>query len=181
VTGRRALILLAAGLASACGTAGTTSGPAPLVPSASASAGLSSRPVGATFRISAISPEGRPATYTVVLLSVNEDVAPPPSSSPGLAAGEHLVSAQFRITGVTGSASENADIDASVSGTNKKEYHPASPGGTAGTGSGPGTFSVSAGRTEIRNVTFQLPAGVLAATVIWRPSLVGSGGTWAVG
>jgi hypothetical protein len=180
VRGRRALILLAAGLASACGTAGTTSGPAPLVPSASASAGLSSRPVGATFRISAISPEGRPATYTVVLVSVNEAVAPP-SSSPGLAAGEHLVSAQFRITGVTGSASENADIDASVSGTNKKEYHPASPGGTAGTGSGPGTFSVSAGRTEIRNVTFQLPAGVLAATVIWRPSLVGSGGTWAVG
>lgn len=180
MTGRRALILLAAGLAGGCGTAGTVSSSAPPVPGASASAGLSSSPVGATFRVSAIGPGGKPGTYTVVLVRVNEDAAPP-GSSPGPAAGEHLVSAQFRIMGVSGSASEDADIDASVSGTNKKEYHPASSRGTAGTGAGSGKFSVSAGRTEIRSVTFQLPAGVLAATVTWTASLVGSGGTWAVG
>jgi hypothetical protein len=183
VTRHLASVVLAAGLVTACGTAVTKSAAAPTSPaqtsaSGSPRSGAAVGSLGTTFKVSAISDRGSPAVYEVALLSVNQAAGHSLDTAP---AGRHLVSAEFKVTGVSGRVSENADIDAAVIGTNKRVYHSTGSRLAAGTSFNSGEFTVSPHRTEVGYVAFELPDSVTVTSVTWTPSLVGTGGAWTAG
>jgi hypothetical protein len=132
------------------------------------------------FKISGTDQNDNPTVYDVTLVAVSQDAAPD-NSFDAAPAGQHLVSAEFKITGISGASTDDANSDASINGANQQVYQPTFTGLAAGTNFDSGQFTVSPGQTEIGYVAFQLPNGVAASSVVWSPGLGGASGTWTVG
>ena len=137
------------------------------------------RPAGTSYTVHGIDPaSGAAYSYTVVLNTVNEN-AHPAGKAEVTPAGQHLIAAQFTITGLTSTSSlGNANDNATVIGTDTRKYT-ASPGDvTGGTNFSDGYFNVASGPAMTGWVSFQVPDGVNAAAVRWTDEPGGSTVTW---
>ena len=94
--------------------------------------------------------------------------------------GKHFVAAVFRITGVSGTASDDANSDAALIGANQQVYQPDFDSIAGYTDFNAGDFNLTPGQAEIGAVTFQVPTGVKAANVQWTIGLNSSTATWTV-
>ena len=85
--------------------------------------------------------------------------------------GTRFVAAVFQITGVSGTATDDSDSDASLTGTNQQVYQP---------NFNSGDFNVTPGQSETGAVTFQVPAAVSVANIQWTIGISNSTATWNV-
>lgn len=81
--------------------------------------------------------------------------------------GKRFVGAVFKLTGVTGSFSDDANSDASLQGSNGQTYSPDFSNIAGYTNFNSGQFNISAGDTSIGAVTFQVPTGVKVTKIEW--------------
>jgi hypothetical protein len=150
------------------------SGVAPSGPAASGK-------VGTTFKVTGTDDSGKPIAYDVTLVAVSQNAAPD-NSFDGASAGHHLASAEFRITGITGSSHDDANLDANAHGSNAQAYNASFSGVAAGTNFSDGDFTVAPGQTEVGYVSFELPNSAQVSNVTWDPDLDGqSVATWTTG
>ena len=152
--------------------------PATAAPSPAAS--TATAPVGSDYTIT--DPSGG-VKYDVTLTKVISPAAP---ASAYFAAdpGSHLVGAVFRVTGDTGTSSDDANLTASLNGSDGQVYQATFDGIAGYTNFSSGDFTVTPGQTEVGEVTFSVPDGVKVATVRWTPA--GGFGTvatstWTIG
>jgi hypothetical protein len=82
-------------------------------------------------------------------------------------AGKRFVAAVFKLKGVNGSISDDANSDAAVVGSDGQTYTPDFSSIAGYTNFNNGQFSVSAGETSIGAVVFQVPDGVKVTKIEW--------------
>jgi hypothetical protein len=156
---------------------------APIVtqPPGSPDAGSLSGPVGTRFTVSGADGNGNPASYTVVLSQVDQNAA----ATGGVPAdlGDHLVAAEFTITGLTGTLTDdNANENATMYGSDNEAYTPTFTPVTDGTDFiNSGYFALGAGQTEAGWVTFELPDSVSALLVQWQDLGSYTLAVWTIG
>ncbi len=119
-------------------------------------------------------------SYSATLVKV-VDPAEPDNSFDAADAGKRLVGAEFKLTGISGNAQDDANNDAVVQGSDGQLYQPTFNGLAAGTNFDSGSFSLRSGVTEIGWVAFEVPDGVKVTDVQWNPSLSGGAVTWVIG
>lgn len=141
---------------------------------------VTSGPAGTSFTVTTQDDSGASVSYTVTLVKVDQEAAL--AAYTELAApGDHMAAAEFRITGVTGQVSDDANNDAGAVGTDTTEYPYSDNAVTDGPNFSYGEFAVSAGQTVSGWVSFELPAGQQVASVQWTPNIFeGSHATWTV-
>ncbi len=118
-------------------------------------------------------------SYSATLVKV-VDPAQPDNSFDAADSGKRLVGAEFVLKGLTGNATDDANSDAVIQGSDRQLYQPSFGGLAAGTNFDSGTFSLTPGSTETGWVAFEVPDGVKVAKIQWNPSLVSSPVTWVV-
>jgi hypothetical protein len=142
----------------------------PPVSAAAAARQSASGSAGTTLTVTGTDDNGNAVAYDVTLIAVNQDAAPA-SSADAPSPGYHLASAEFRIAGRTGSARDNANLDAEARGTDQAFYQASVGAVAAGADFSGGQFSIAPGRTETGYVSFMLPDSVRLTSVTWRPQL----------
>ena len=153
--------------------------PATSAPAATPTPALSTEPVGGTFTDTVTdNTTGATTSYNVTLDQVSQVINPGAYETPQNP-GDHYAAAQFTITGVSGSPSDDASSDATAIGSDGQQYTYASI--TSLPTFSYGEWHVSAGLSVNGWVAFELPPGVSIASVQWAPGLSGSAATWTVG
>lgn len=142
---------------------GNTASPSPDSPPAE-SPGSQAGQVGDTFTINTSS-NGK---YDVTLLSVDQQ-AQPDSEFSTAKVDHHLAAAEFRVTAIT-STDENANLNATVTGSNDQLYLSSSNGVTAGTNFASGQILLQPRSSLVGWVSFEVPNGVRVTRVQWTPS-----------
>ena len=166
-----------------CGTVHSASVSAPTRPSAEPTSPASSpatAPVGSDYTITDSS-DG--VKYDVTLTKVISPAAPD-NEFDAADAGPHLVGAIFSVTGDAGTASDDANLTATLNGSDGQVYQASFDGIAGYTNFSSGDFTVTPGQTEVGEVTFSVPDGVKVATVQWTPAGgfgTGATSTWTVG
>ncbi len=99
-------------------------------------------------------------------------------------AGNRLVGAELKITGISGSmqrGDDDADANTLVIGTNHQTYQPDFVTLAAGTDFDSGDFTTSQGSVSVGYVPFQVPQGIGISEIHWA-ELYGSSQTaaWTV-
>ena len=117
-------------------------------------------------------------SYSATLVKVLNP-AQPDDSFDAADGGKHLVGVEFKLTGVSGNAQDDANSDAAIQGSDSQLYSPVFNGLAAGTNFNSGDFSLTPGSTEVGWVTFELPDGVKVAQVQWDAG-GGSPVTWVI-
>jgi hypothetical protein len=148
--------------------------PASTAPTASTASAAAPGTLGST--LNATDADGN--AYTVTLVKViNPATGSDEFNQPD--SGKYLFGAVFTITGKTGSASDDANNDAVVVGSDDQDYT-ADFNSIAGyTNFQHGEWNVSPGTAVTGAVTFQLPTGVTVKSVQWGGDLFGgTRGTW---
>jgi hypothetical protein len=154
---------------------GSSSHPA-TSPSSSSATGPLTEKVGQSFKVTISSGK----VYSVTLLKVvNPATGSGQFNEPS--AGDHLVAAVFRITGIKGTSSDDSNLDASLTGGNGQVYEPVFNAVNGYTNFNAGDFDVTPGQSETGAVTFQLPNGVSVTNIQWTVGFGNSTGTWTVG
>jgi hypothetical protein len=126
-------------------------------------------PVGTTYTVTTTDDNDNKVTYDVTLTKVVSPATPADEFNTA-PSGEHLVGAEFTIKGVSGTASDDANNDATVHGNNSQVYQPAFDTLAAGTNFNSGDFNVSPGASEIGWLSFEVPNSVSVTSVQWQPS-----------
>lgn len=179
-----AAMALTAAVLAGCGTHSAVSGPSSPTATTSAPSPAASSPATATVGTSyTITDPSTGIKYDVMLTKVI-DPAEPANEFFAAAAGSHLVGAIFSVTGDTGTASDDANLTASLNGSDGQVYQPSFDGITGYTNFSSGDFSVVPGQTEVGAVTFAVPDGVKVASVQWTPAGgfgTGATSTWTLG
>jgi hypothetical protein len=159
--------------ASAAAPAGATSTAKPAQAATSA--------FGTTYRVTGTDDNGNPTVYEVALVKLKKN-AQPDNSFDAASAGKRLVGAEFKIKGIKGNSTDDANNDADLKGNNSEVYQPAFDGLAAGTNFNSGTFNVQAGAAETGWVSFEVPDHVKVSAIQWNPSsgFGGSTATWTV-
>jgi hypothetical protein len=106
--------------------------------------------------------------YEVTLLSVDQQ-AQPDSEFASPASGHHLAATQFRVTAMT-STDENANNNATVTGSDDQAYTSSLDAVAAGTNFASGEVRLQPGSSLVGWVSFELPNGVRIAKVQWTPA-----------
>jgi hypothetical protein len=94
--------------------------------------------------------------------------------------GSRLVAVKFTITGVSGTFSSDANIDASVIGNDAQTYSVSFNGVQGCTNFNGGSYSVTPGHTSIGCVVFEVPNSVKLSQVTWGGSFGGKPAVWDV-
>jgi hypothetical protein len=165
-------------VAGCASTAATTTAPA-APPSPAASASVPGVPPGGARTGTAVTVHDQAGHAYQVTLTRLVDPARPESSLLAPGAGKRLVAAVFTVTGTPDG--ENANLDATVAGSNGQTYTAALLPAQGYTGFNSGQVVVPAGGRAVGAVTFALPAGVRVASVSWAPGGGLAGGqpaTW---
>jgi hypothetical protein len=140
-----------------------------------------SGPLGTTYQVGGTDSNSNSTAYKVTAVVVDQHSSLAPYDSLTNSA-DHLAAVKFRITGVTGESSDDANNNASVISGDTTQY----PSALNSTADGPnfssGSFTVAPGQTASGWVTFELPPGQSVASVQWVPSsgLSDQAGTWTV-
>ena len=147
---------------------------------ASAASSPATAPVGSDYTITDSS-DG--VKYDVKLTKVISP-ATPANSFFAADPGKHLVGAIFSVTGDTGTAKDDANLTATLNGSDGQVYQASFDGIAGYTNFSSGDFTVTPGHTEVGEVTFSVPDGVKVATVQWTPAGgfgTGATSTWTLG
>jgi hypothetical protein len=161
-------------LNSSAGSPGTAA-PGPTA-SASQAAAPSTASIGGTFKVT----DSSGNVYDVTLLKVidpaqgSDDFNQPDN-------GNRFVAAVFRLTGVSGTSSDDSNSDASLTGGNQQVYQPDFDSIAAYTNFNDGDFNVIPGQSETGAVTFQVPDSVNVSNIQWTVGFDSSTATWNVG
>jgi hypothetical protein len=96
--------------------------------------------------------------------------------------GERFVGATFKLEGLKGTYSDDANSDAVIIGSNNQTYSASFQSLAGCTNFNYGTFTVSPGQTSVGCVAFQVPTGVTVASVEWNPNAFSTSNpaTWVV-
>jgi hypothetical protein len=94
--------------------------------------------------------------------------------------GNRFVGAKFKIAGMSGSYSDDANSDAVVIGSDGQSYTPDFNDIAGCTNFNAGAFSVSPGTSATGCVAFQVPQGVTVASVQWGGGFGGTPATWTL-
>jgi hypothetical protein len=94
--------------------------------------------------------------------------------------GNRFVGAKFKIAGISGSFSDDANSDAVVIGSDGQSYTPDFSDIAGCTNFNAGGFSVSPGTSATGCVAFQVPQGVTVASVQWGGAFGGTPATWTL-
>lgn len=191
------VIALAAGLSlAACGQTVTkapaTHAPAaaaPAAPAATTAPTAAASPpdtaplsgaVGTTYQVTGPNgPSGASTVYTVTLDQVQQQATLGEYATLTNGA-DHVVAAEFTITGTSGQSSDDANNDAVVVGSDQQNYTPSFDTITAGTNFNSGDFNVTPGQTVTGWVAFELAPGTSIGSVQWSPGIGGQTATWTV-
>lgn len=94
--------------------------------------------------------------------------------------GDHVAVGQFKLTGDTGVASDDANSDAVAIGSDGQDYQAAFDEVTEGTNFDSGDFNIRAGQSITGWVTFELPSGVTVSQIQWQADTFGDSApaTW---
>jgi hypothetical protein len=106
--------------------------------------------------------------YQMILLRVYQQVSPA-NEFEAAEPGHHLAAAQFRVTATT-SVDENANNNATASGSDEQAYTPSLASVAEGTNFANGQIRLPPGGSLIGWVTFELPDGVRITKVQWTPA-----------
>jgi len=131
--------------------------------------------IGTSFTVTT----GDGSSYDVTLDQVEQHAAAGPYEAPQNA-GDHFAAAQFTITGVSGSTSDDANNDASAVGSDEQQYQSSDATLTVPNFDS-GMFNVGPGQSVKGWVALELPPGVTVASVQWAPGFNGSAATWNLG
>jgi hypothetical protein len=162
-------------------TGGNTSAPASQ--SQSSPASDTTGPVGTTFVVTDTNQNGDTVKYSVTLDKVVPN-AQPSNSFDTAASGDYLVGAEFTIKGISGTDQDDANNNASLTGTDQQTYQTGFESLAAGTNFDSGQFNTSPGSSSVGWVSFEVKDGVPVASIQWAPASGMSGaapGTWTVG
>jgi hypothetical protein len=159
----------------------SASTPATSAPRTAPPSNPNSGPLGTTYQVRGTDSSGNNTTYTVGAVTVDQQAPLAPYGSLTNPA-DHLAAVKFRITGVTGQSSDDANNNASVISGDTTQYPAALDNTTDGPNFSSGSFTVAPGQTVSGWVTFELPPGQGIASVQWVPSagLSDQAGTWTV-
>jgi hypothetical protein len=154
----------------------------PAAPKATHAPAPLSGPIGTTYVVTGTDDSGNATKYQVTLVQwlPNATGADEFNTAP---TGDHLAGAEFRITGVSGNSTDDANNDAQVNGANSQVYQPGLESLASGTNFNNGDFNVAPGVTQVGFVSFEVPNGTSVATVQWSADgFMGSSapGTWTV-
>jgi hypothetical protein len=177
LTGSAVLAFAVAGCGPALSSSATSAPAAATAPTASAAP--SSEGIGQGFEVSG--QDG--GKYGVVLTKVI-DPASPDNEFDAADAGKRLVAAVFSVTGASGTSSDDANLTASLNGSDGQVYQPSFAGIAGYTNFSSGDFRVTAGQTEVGAVAFEVPDGVKVAEIQWTPAGgfgTGATSTWTLG
>jgi hypothetical protein len=94
--------------------------------------------------------------------------------------GKRFVGAKFKIRGVSGSFSDDANSEAVVVGSNGQSYQPDFSDIAGCTNFNDGEFDVTPGTSSIGCVVFQVPERIKVASIQWGGSFGGTPATWAL-
>lgn len=134
-------------------------------------------PVGATFTITDDSGNKYEVTLSKVI-----DPATPLDEFNQPDNGKRLVSAIFTIKGDSGHPSDDANSLATLIGSDSQTYEFSIDDIKSYTNFDNGEFNVKPGVSLVGAVTFEVPAGVKTASIVWTPDLFGGDtATWKVG
>lgn len=174
-------VLTACGASVSKSSAPATSAAAPSTTSAAPSPTPSpsnslSGPVGTSFRVTDGS-NVMDVTLTKVIdpaQGADQYTTPDP--------GKRFVGAVFKLKGVTGSFSDDANSDASLQGSNGQTYSPDFNNIAGYTNFNSGEFNISTGEKSIGAVAFQVPNGVKITKIEWSATggFGGSPAEWQV-
>ena len=129
--------------------------------------------VGGTFKVT----DSSGNVYDVTLQKVIDPAAGSDQfNQPDI--GTRFVAAVFKITGVSGTAKDDSNNSASLTGSNQQVYQPNFDSIAGYTNFNSGDFNVTPGQSEIGAVTFQVPSGVSAAHIQWTVGFSNSTATW---
>ena len=106
--------------------------------------------------------------YQMTLLRVDQQ-ASPANEFEAAEPGHHLAAAQFRVT-ATASVDENANNNATATGSDEQAYTPSLASVAEGTNFANGQIRLQPGGSLIGWVTFELPDGVRITMVQWTPA-----------
>ena len=131
--------------------------------------GLQSESVGEGFTVS--NSKGK---YSVTLTKVvrhaqGSDEFEQPDS------GKYFVAAVFKVHGINGYESDDANNIALLVGNNGQTYSADFSTVSGYTNFNSGDYSVSAGQTQVGAVVFQVPEGVKVSQIQWQPNYFGEG------
>jgi hypothetical protein len=158
--------------------AAATSSPASSAPATSAPPS-NTGPIATTFTVTGTDNNGNASTYNVTAVRVDQHSSLLPYDSLTNPA-DHLAAVEFRITGVTGQSSDDANSDAQAFTGNTEQVSSAFNQTPDGGNWNSGEFTVAPGQTASGWVTFELPPGQTVASVQWAPGFSGQAGTWTV-
>ena len=97
-------------------------------------------------------------SYSATLIKVL-DPAQPDNSFDAADSGKRLIGTEFKLTGISGSAQDDANTDAAIQGSDSQVYPPVFNGLAAGTNFNNGAFSLTQGSTEVGWVTLSCRPG----------------------
>jgi hypothetical protein len=133
--------------------------------------------VGSTIKLT----DNKGVVYKVTLLKIT-DPAQPVNPFDAAPSGQVIAGVEFRITGVSGTANDSVDNDASVIGSNAQTYQSNDSGIYGCANFNDGSFVVAPGQSLIGCEAFVLPASVTVATIKWiTDSGMGNVGEWKIG
>jgi Domain of unknown function (DUF4352) len=96
--------------------------------------------------------------------------------------GDRFVGAKFTIVGVSGTFSSDADLDATLIGSDGQTYSPDFSALAGCTNFNHGTYSVTPGASTTGCVAYQVPTGVHVAQIQWGGFLnSGAPASWTIG
>ncbi len=94
--------------------------------------------------------------------------------------GNRFVGAKFKITGLSGTFSDDANSDAVLVGSNGQSYQPDFSDIRGCTNFNAGSYSVSPGTSSVGCVVFQVPENVQASSIQWGSEFGGTPATWTL-
>jgi hypothetical protein len=162
-----ALALAGCGTSTVTPTAPKTTAPAPSPSRASASPSPTQQQqahVGDQFTVAL----ENGTKYEVMLLRVDQQ-ASPANEFEAAQPGHHLAAAQFRVSATT-SVDENANNNATATGSDEQAYTSSIASVAEGTNFANGQIRLQSGGRLVGWVTFELPDGVRITKVQWTPA-----------
>ena len=147
---------------------------------ASASASPSNAPltgsIGSTFQVT----DDSNNVYTITLTKVIDPAhGSDQFNSPDN--GMRFVAAVFTLTGKSGTATDDANSNAVITGDNSQQYQPDFNTIAGYTNFDDGQFHLTPGQSVTGAVNFQVPTGISVRNIQWSPMLGQDTATWKVG
>ncbi len=174
------LVLASCGSTTVAKAKETTRTKAPVQAAAKKAAAPLVGPIGTAYSYSGTDNNGNSIQMDVTLTALTDPATGTAYETPN--PGYRFVGTTFKLVGVKGTYSDDANSDAIIIGSNQQTYSPSFDSLANCTNFNAGVFTVTPGQVSVGCVAFQLPNGVSVKSVQWNPNQFGGGSpaTWTV-